>query len=54
MYRATSSLEVYQPSSVTVALPPSLGDDARDLVGRAFDAAASLYGEVTEVTRPWR
>ena len=39
---------------VTVALPPSLGDDARDLVGRAFDAAASLYGEVAEVTRPWR
>lgn len=39
---------------VTVALPPSLAEGARDLVERCFDAVGSLYGEVTEVIRPWR
>ena len=39
---------------VTVALPPSLTEGARDLVGRCFDAVGSLYAEVTEVVRPWQ
>lgn len=39
---------------VIVALPPSLGEGARSLVERCFDAVGSLYGEATEVIRPWQ
>lgn len=39
---------------VTVTLPPSLTEDARDLVRRCFDAVSALYGEATEAVRPWQ
>lgn len=39
---------------VTIAVPPALTEGAQSLVRRCFDAVGSLYGEVTEVIRPWR
>ena len=38
---------------ITLALPPAMADDARDVVGRCFEAVRSLQGALGGA-QPWR